>query len=76
MWIRKYLEESNKGKWKFFFDAELENLGGQAIFRGNFDIKDSKKTKKLANNLMPRSHQSLNMFKSCLVKHGLKLFSL
>ena len=23
-----------------------------------------------------RSHQSLNMFKSCLVKHGLKLFSL
>ena len=32
---------------------------------------------KLINNrLMPRSHQSLNMFKSCLVKHGLKLFSL
>ena len=26
--------------------------------------------------LMPRSHQSLNVFKSCLVKHGLKLFSL
>ena len=26
--------------------------------------------------LMPRSHQSLNIFKSCLVKHGLKLFSL
>ena len=25
---------------------------------------------------MLRSHQSLNMFKSCLVKHGLKLFSL
>ena len=27
-------------------------------------------------SLMPRSHQRLNMFKSCLVKHGLKLFSL
>ena len=26
--------------------------------------------------LMPRSHRSLNMFKSCLVKHDLKLFSL
>ena len=26
--------------------------------------------------LIPRSHQSLNMFKMCLVKHGLKLFSL
>ena len=25
---------------------------------------------------MPRSHQSLNMFKSCLVKYGLKLLSL
>ena len=23
---------------------------------------------------LPHSHQSLNMFKSCLVKHGLKLF--
>ena len=28
------------------------------------------------NKPMPRSHQSLNVFKSCLVKHGLKLFSL
>ena len=27
-------------------------------------------------NLIAHSHQSLNMFKSCLVKHGLKLFSL
>ena len=25
--------------------------------------------------LIPHSHQSLNMFKCCLVKHGLKLFS-
>ena len=33
-----------------FFDAELENLGGQAGFRGNLGIKDSKK---LANNLSP-----------------------
>ena len=28
-WIRKYLDESNKGKWKLFFDAELEKFGGQ-----------------------------------------------
>lgn len=42
-WIRKYLDESNKGKWKIFFDAELEKLGGQTVFRGNLDIKDSKK---------------------------------
>ena len=48
--IRKYLDESNKGKWKLFFDAELEKLGGQTVFRGNLEIKDSKK---LANNLSP-----------------------
>ena len=28
----------------------------------------------LLSSLMPRSHQSLNMFKSCSVKHGLILF--
>ena len=42
VWIRKYLDESNKGKWKLFFDAELEKLGGQTAFRGNLDIKDTK----------------------------------
>ena len=50
MWIRKYLDDSNKGKWKPFFDAELEKFGGQTVFRGNLNIKDSKK---LANNLSP-----------------------
>ena len=33
-------------------------------------------TRMIVVHLMPRSHQSLNMFKSCLVKHGFKLFSL
>ena len=33
--------------------------------------------KKRLTNIIPRSHQSLNMFKSCLAKHhGSKLFSL
>ena len=32
VWIRKYLDESNKGKLKLFFDAELEKLGGQTVF--------------------------------------------
>ena len=50
VWIRKYQDESNKGKWKLFFDAEVEKLGGQTVFRGNLDIKDSKK---FANNLSP-----------------------
>ena len=60
VWIRKCLDESNKEKWKLFFDAELETLGGQTVFRGNLDIKDSKK---LANNLSP------------FLKHILKIWS-
>ena len=39
VWVRKYLDESNKGKSKLFFDAELEKLGGPTVFRGNLDIK-------------------------------------
>ena len=31
--------------------------------------------KKKKTSLIPHSHQSLNMFICCLVKHGLKLFS-
>ena len=50
VWIRKNLDESNKRKWKLFFNAELEKLGGHTVFRGNLDIKD---LKKLANNLSP-----------------------
>ena len=41
MWIRKYLDESNKGKWKLFYIDEL-------VFMGNLNLKDSKK---LAENL-------------------------
>ena len=32
VWIRKYLDESNKGNWKLFVDAGLEKLGGQTVF--------------------------------------------
>ena len=38
------------------FDAELENLGGQAIFRGNLD------SKKLANNLSPFMKEILEIW--------------
>ena len=51
MWITKYLDESNnKENGIFFFDAEFEKLEGQTVFRGNLDIKESKK---LAINLSP-----------------------
>ena len=50
VWIRKYLNESTKEKWKLFFEAEFQKRRGQTVFRGNLDIKD---LKKLANNLRP-----------------------
>ena len=50
MWIRKSWTKVTRENGKIFLDAELENLGGQAVFRGNLDIRDSKK---LANNLSP-----------------------
>lgn len=28
-WIKKYLDEENKSKWKVSFDIELESFGGK-----------------------------------------------
>jgi len=50
VWIRKYLDENNKGKWKLFLTLSSKTLEAKLFFRGNLDIKDSKK---LANNLSP-----------------------
>ena len=50
VWIRKYLDENNKGKWKLFLTVSSKTLEAKLFFRGNLDIKDSKK---LANNLSP-----------------------
>ena len=42
-WVKKYLDTSNHGKWKFLFDLELENYGRDLIFRGNRNVSDTKK---------------------------------
>ena len=34
-WIKKYLDTTNHGKWKFLVDLELENYGRDLIFHGN-----------------------------------------
>ena len=31
-WIKKYLDDENKGKWKLFLDLELERLGAGGMF--------------------------------------------
>ena len=46
------------------------------IIKQNYPQKLHQNRSVFCIELMPRSHQSLNMFENCLVKHGLKLFSL
>ena len=34
-WIQKYLDSTNNGKWKTFFDLALQNYGHGNVFTGN-----------------------------------------
>ena len=46
IWIKKYLDKTNMGKWKLFFDLDLGRYGGggggKAVFLGNLDKKYTK----------------------------------
>ncbi|KAL9982000.1 hypothetical protein ACROYT_G010777 [Oculina patagonica] len=42
-WVKKYLDEENHGKWKLFFDVELDKNGGPIVLKGNLNTKDIKK---------------------------------
>ena len=37
IWIKKYLDKTNLGKWKLFFELKLGRYGGEAVFLGNLD---------------------------------------
>ena len=39
-WVKKYRDQENHGKWKYFFDSELQFFGGSAVFRGNLKQDD------------------------------------
>ena len=39
-WIKKYLDQNNRGKWKVFLAANLRDLGATIIFKGNLNKKD------------------------------------
>ena len=43
-WIQKYLDESNRGKWKDFFELELGKYGESLVFTGNLNRHDILKT--------------------------------
>ena len=39
-WVKRYLNDQNKGKWKCFFDYHLEKFGGNMIWTCNMNAKD------------------------------------
>ena len=48
-WIKRYLDKENCGRWKSFFDLELEKYGGEVILTENLDIKDSRNVIKVSD---------------------------
>ena len=51
-WIKKYLDNENQGKWKLFFDLELETLGGNILFTGNLNKKDTNMTIRVSDRFI------------------------
>ena len=43
-WMKKYLDESNAGKWKDFFELKLRKYGRSLVFTGNLNRHDILKT--------------------------------
>ena len=40
VWVKKYLDPTNQGKWKLVFNSELQYFGGPAVFKGNLNKVD------------------------------------
>jgi len=46
---KKYLDTTNNGKWKFFFDLDLQNCGLENIFSCNLNVTDILETVKVTD---------------------------
>ena len=56
-WVKKYLDNENYGKWKLFFDYELQEFGGVDVFKGNLyknDLARSVQNGKKSTEHLPR----------------------
>ena len=51
-WTQKYLDSTNNGKWKVFFDLALQNYGRENVFTGNLNIKDTIASIKVSDPLL------------------------
>ena len=43
-WIKTYLDNKNKGKWKIFFDVDLKKHGCKKKFSYNLNVRDTLST--------------------------------
>ena len=43
MWVKKYLDPKNHGKWKLFLDWQLQHYGDPVVFGGNRNRHDLSK---------------------------------
>ena len=41
-WIKRLIDENNKGMWKYFYNKKLEKYGGGLIFECNITESDLK----------------------------------
>ena len=41
--FKKYLDDSNREKWKHFFELELRKYGGKLVFTSNLNKLDTSK---------------------------------
>ena len=39
-WVKRYLDQTNKSKWKFFLSKILQKVGGSNFFNWNLSHKD------------------------------------
>ena len=49
-WIKKYLDNSNNGKWKLFLDMALQNHSGKNILSSNLNVRDTLDLTKVSND--------------------------
>ena len=47
-WIKRLLDNNNKGMWKIFYNEKIKNFGGKLIFESNLDKND-------INTLFPKN---------------------
>jgi len=48
-WVKKYLDTTNNGKWKIFWDLDLQNCGLENILSCNLNVTDILETVKVTD---------------------------